>query len=301
MPTAPIPDYSKVGLLLPMSGANNGVTFADHSPAAATVSVFGNAKTVTAQSQYYGSSAAFDGTGDYLTVPHGSNLSAGGAGLCVGGYIRPTVVNSIRTVATKRPVSGTNTEWALITNADGTLSFVAWDAAGALVCNVTSSVSLTAAAWQHVEADVLTPTVTGSQVFLFIGGVLRGSGALSAAVGTNSQPVYVGRDPTNTGRDFNGYMQDIIIAGSTLHTATFTPPTRLIGDISIETRDELGALAPRKYFAVPRTYPSIVKASGITNGAGVATVSGVPACEYSVVVLPEGDTLPDLVLRRLAA
>lgn len=300
---APIPDYSKVGLLLPMSGANNGVVFTDQSGLAASISVFGNAKTSTAQSKYYGASGAFDGTGDYLTAPHNSHLSGAGAGLCVGAYVRPTVVNSIRTIATKRPATGlgTTTEWALISNADGTLSFIAWDSSGALVCNVTSSVALAAAAWQHVEADVVTPTVAGSSVYLFIDGTLRGTGTLSAAIGTNLQPVYVGRDPTNTGRDFNGYMQDLMVVDQVLHAATFSPPPRLMGDLSIETRNELGILAARKYFAVPRSYPSIVKANGITNGAGVATITGVPACEYSIVALAEGNDYNDLVLRRLAA
>jgi len=46
--------YDKCSLLLPMDGANNGTTFTDWSPSPKTVTRNGNAKTVTAQSKYYG-------------------------------------------------------------------------------------------------------------------------------------------------------------------------------------------------------------------------------------------------------
>lgn len=66
--TAPITDYSKVILLLPMSGVDNGQDFPDLGPYKFGATPFGGAKTVTSASKYYGSSGYFNGSQDRLKV-----------------------------------------------------------------------------------------------------------------------------------------------------------------------------------------------------------------------------------------
>lgn len=61
------PFFSNVALLLHADGAGN--TFVDSSPAPKTITAAGNATQSTAQSKFGGKSAAFDGSGDYLSVP----------------------------------------------------------------------------------------------------------------------------------------------------------------------------------------------------------------------------------------
>jgi hypothetical protein len=64
------PFFSNVSLLLHMDGT--GSTFVDSSPAPKTITAAGNATQSTAQSlgsSFGGKSAAFDGSGDYLTTP----------------------------------------------------------------------------------------------------------------------------------------------------------------------------------------------------------------------------------------
>jgi len=54
-------------LLLHMDGTGN--TFVDSSATPKTITAFGNATQSTTQSKFGGSSAAFDGSGDFLTIP----------------------------------------------------------------------------------------------------------------------------------------------------------------------------------------------------------------------------------------
>ena len=69
------PDWADVSLLLRMNGANGGTTFTDSSSNTLTVTSFGNAQTSTAQSKFGGSSALFDGSGDYLSLSSNSVFS----------------------------------------------------------------------------------------------------------------------------------------------------------------------------------------------------------------------------------
>jgi len=66
-PTAGDPLFSSVALLLHMDGTGN--TFVDSSPLPKNITAVGNATQSTAQSKFGGKSAAFDGSGDYLTIP----------------------------------------------------------------------------------------------------------------------------------------------------------------------------------------------------------------------------------------
>jgi hypothetical protein len=61
------PYFSNVSLLLHMNGT--GSLFIDSSPTPKTITAFGQATQSTAQSRFGGKSAAFDGSGDYLTIP----------------------------------------------------------------------------------------------------------------------------------------------------------------------------------------------------------------------------------------
>lgn len=70
-------NFANVSLLLHMDGSNNSTTFTDSSSNALTVTANGNAKISTAESKFGGASGAFDGTGDYLTVPSNADFDFG--------------------------------------------------------------------------------------------------------------------------------------------------------------------------------------------------------------------------------
>jgi hypothetical protein len=77
-PAPPLdPNFANVSLLLYGNGINGSTSIIDSSPSPKTVTAFGNAQISTAQSKFGGSSIAFDGTGDYLTVPDNDNFALG--------------------------------------------------------------------------------------------------------------------------------------------------------------------------------------------------------------------------------
>jgi hypothetical protein len=75
---------SSLVLAVPMNGANNGTTFTDESAtirgsgSAKAITRFGDTKTLTAVSKFYGSSGFFDGTGDYLSIANNADFDLSG-------------------------------------------------------------------------------------------------------------------------------------------------------------------------------------------------------------------------------
>ena len=84
------PYFSNVSLLLHGDGANGSTTIVDSSPSPKTVTAVGNAQISTAQSKFGGSSLAFDGSGDYLTVPSSAAFEFGTGDFTIEGWWRRT-------------------------------------------------------------------------------------------------------------------------------------------------------------------------------------------------------------------
>jgi len=88
---------SSIVLALPMDGTNGGTSFGDQSAtikgsgSAKTVTVNGNTNTSTAQSKFYGSSAYFDGAGDYLTLGSSADFAFGTGDFTIEAFVyRPS-------------------------------------------------------------------------------------------------------------------------------------------------------------------------------------------------------------------
>jgi hypothetical protein len=74
------PQFGSASLLLHGNGTNGSTTITDSSPSPKTVTAVGNAQISTAIADPFGSSTgviAFDGTGDYLTVPNSTAFEFG--------------------------------------------------------------------------------------------------------------------------------------------------------------------------------------------------------------------------------
>jgi hypothetical protein len=68
------PHFSNVSLLLHGDGANSSTTIIDSSPLPKTITVVGNAQIGTVQGRFRGTSIAFDGDGDALSIAGLSDL-----------------------------------------------------------------------------------------------------------------------------------------------------------------------------------------------------------------------------------
>jgi hypothetical protein len=216
-------------LKLHMDGADQATTFADDSLIGKTVTAAGNAAITAARANFGTSSAAFDGSGDYLSYADPALESNFGADdFTIEMWLHPTAIPSSghavlfskRSNSTQarhvfvslRPggqiavyASGNNTSWNLIEG---------WPVSAGIV----------AGQWQHVAL-----TRQGTTWRVFVNGVVKDTrtGVIGTVSATTS-PILIGSDTDTFG--FTGSIQDYrIYRGAAKYTADFTPPSALQG------------------------------------------------------------------------
>jgi hypothetical protein len=218
------PNFADVSLLLHGDGTNGSTTITDNSPSPKTVTAVGNAQISTAQSKFGGTSIAFDGTGDYLSVPENTGFDFGSGEFtiefwvyCVsaanfGGFVGKGTNGSVNT----------NTMSLEFNDTGNQISFVL-GTGGAPVYAITGTSNVrTAAIWQHIAV-----TRAGNSTKLFVNGTQEGSTYTTNYTIAAGGSLYVGggffAPATNT---INGYIDDLrITKGVARYTAAFTPPT----------------------------------------------------------------------------
>lgn len=175
------------------------------------VTLNGNASRSAAQSKFGGYSAYLDGTGDYITVPSGSDFAFGTGDFTVEFWFMQTVAGNPFLIDC-RPTSSTNGAYVTTYINEGTVVFFTNAAA-----RITSS-AITTGAWYHVAV-----CRSGTSTRLFLNGTQTGS--------TYTDPTNYIASPVNIGASGNGlfpltgYFDDIrITKGVARYTANFTPP-----------------------------------------------------------------------------
>lgn len=282
--TAPIPDYSKVSLLLPLSGADNGTVFTDYSVLPKTVTRFGGTKTVTAKFQYYGSSAYFDGAGDYLAVPNGTDFAFGTGDFTVAAWVNFDLTNTLQYVVSKYNAGANTRAWSIALESTGKPVAYCSTVGTSPDIVVTGATTVLSGQWYHVAL-----TRSGSMFRLFLNGVLDGSTTNAEAIFSETNNVLVG---SMGGANFlKGYVQDVLVVKeSALWTEDFTPPAKLIGSISTSAAspilDDTNAPASRRIVAFPRTYyQRLVSTTSAADGS--FAINNLPAAEHTVVYLDD--------------
>ena len=274
-------DYDKCSFLLPMDGSNGGTTFADWSPNPKTVTANGNAQTSTAQFKYYDSSGYFDGAGDYL-----STVNISGYQLeviypwTISFWLRPGLLASRQGLLSTRPPS-VSAGFVVRQETDNTLSF---GSVGLASIKTTDTVS--ANTWVHL--GIIRESL--DTIKLYFNGTLSGS-TTSYSNGTeeNTEPLKIGMEYSNL-YHLNGYLQDILILNDVaLWTENFTPPSRLVGEISGVVKDKDDNVAERIITAIPRSNPSRIFQTLSNSGDGTYSLR-VPSHEISRIALAEEKT-----------
>lgn len=221
------PYAANVSLLLHMDGSNGSTTFVDSSSSAKTVTANGDVKISTAQSKFGGSSALFDGTGDYLTSPWSNTFEfdsgdftiefwayiiGGNALLCWSTDYHYGITYNYGGATGSRVgvwVSSNGSSWNVF-NADG----------GG---NGISTGTITASTWTHVAL-----CRSGQSFALYLNGASAWTGSSSAAIINRSTDTFRigGPWPAAGPAALNGYIDDLrITKGVARYTANFTPPT----------------------------------------------------------------------------
>lgn len=205
------PHFSQVALLLHMDGANNSTTFTDSSSSPKTVSANGNAKISTDQSRFGGSSALFDGSGDYLRAQFAFNWSHD---FTIEMWIRRigTGTGAIHTIFEAGDISAGRGGLNLYVESDGD---IVWNNAFSAD---TAGGNLPLDQWVHLAA---VRRSGASQ--LYVGGQAVG------VPGSTTYPVInniisIGGAPNYSFWPF-AYIDEFRLTQHARYTANFTPPT----------------------------------------------------------------------------
>jgi hypothetical protein len=224
---------SSIVLAIPMDGANNGTTFTDESAtikgsgSPKSLTRFGDTKTVTAISKYYGSSGLFDGTGDYLSVAASADLQLGSSDFCFEFWWYPT--------STGRQAlyhGSIGTDWSIAidyssvssqklgiwASSNGTSwNMISSDSGGNGICNMTVPQNT----WNHIAF-----TRGGNTFRVFLNGILdKEITASGTIIDRSGSAAGIGVWwSTGAMSQVTGYLQDFrIYKGVAKYTSNFSP------------------------------------------------------------------------------
>jgi len=230
-------EFGNVSLLLHGDGTNGSTTIVDSSSSPKAVTAVGDAQISTAQSKFGGSSIAFDGTGDYLSIPDGADFEFGSGNFTAEAWVYPTASPPQPIIMGQWDATGggTGLSWVLLlsSNSSRNLRFLLSTNGSGVVTDSISSSPLTLNAWNHValvrNGDVFTAYLDGVSAVTYT--ISAGASLFNA-----TNVITVGASSINT-QPFNGYIDDLrITKGVARYTSNFTPPTAPFPDLSPTTR-----------------------------------------------------------------
>lgn len=206
------PYWSNVVLAMHMDGANNSTTFTDLK--GHTVTPFGNAKISTTQSKFGGSSAYFDGNGDYLQIPPSTDFYLTGADFTIECWIKIGVLNTRKSVVGTRTGGSLDNGFELAVLADNTINF--YYTTGTGIGGGTIDLN-----WNHVAIVRYNNYYT-----IFVNG-LGSSSVFVASNGSDEMDfLWIGKTAFSLNY-FSGFIDDLrITKGVARYTSNFTPPTQ---------------------------------------------------------------------------
>jgi len=213
----PDPYFANVVALLHMDGADASTAFVDVK--GNVITVFGDAQLDTAQSQFGGASAVFDGTGDYLSLPSTAGWAFGTGDFTVEGWIRiPSALTNRGLIGTRGSggASPANSRWQILFYTTASTLEIHTDSAIWLA----STTAIPNDTWTHFELSRASGTLRW-----FIGGVASGSTTTVYDISTTGT-LQIGKDLNmSITAPFLGWLDEIrITKGVARHTSAFTPP-----------------------------------------------------------------------------
>jgi len=187
------------------------------------ITAVGNAQVDTAQSKFGGASALFDGTGDYVRSPAGSQWDFGTSSFTIEYWIRFNVAPTLYVpIALRTSASILNGEWwCEITNAEKKMYWGFKNQAGTqfYVNLALAGTAFATGQWYHIA---LVNNAGTAQ--MYVDGTATGATtALSGSFGISTTDLWVGAGAG--AYSVNGWMDEIRISNTARYTANFTPST----------------------------------------------------------------------------
>lgn len=204
-------------LLVHCNGSDGSTIFTDDNVTptprtAVTLTPNGNLQIDTAQSEFGGASALFDGTGDYLSFDANVLNDLPGNDYTMEMWARFSDTGTFRTLLANQGTNG-----AVFLQRDNSNKISLFYIGDTATLSTTSTISINT--WYHIALVV----DSGTQK-LFLNGTLEASRTETTYTSTTSQGM-LGRRQTVTSRDMNGYIDEFRISNVARYTSSFTVPT----------------------------------------------------------------------------
>jgi hypothetical protein len=245
--TTPFVNDANTVVLIHANGTDASTFFEDDNGVRAQegITAAGNAQIDTAQSRFGGSSALFDGTGDWLQTGLTNRFGFGTGDFTLEGWFR---FNSLASDVSLIAASVGSGDAGGFANATATISSkFSWSNGAAWLSTTTTLATNT---WYHFAATRQSGTLR-----LFVNGVLEHTSTQTISISTASRIVYIGGPAA-----MNGWADEVRISNIARYTASFTAPTEPFvndsntlllvhadgTDASTVFRDDNGAVANRQ-------------------------------------------------------
>lgn len=228
------PNFSSVVLLLHMDGANGSTTFIDNSSNAFTVTPLADAKISTAQSKFGGASAAFDGTGDALSLADSEAWNLGGSSFTIECWLYTTSTAASFGIASQRGTATSNHAWSFLWSVASTAMQFRYTSGGSTETARSWTWTPAINTWYHVA--VSRDSVANEWRFFVDGTQVGTPQAGSTTIFNAAKPLLIGAVNNNTTTTspssvLNGYIDDFrLTKGVARYTANFTPPAAAFPD-----------------------------------------------------------------------
>jgi len=209
-PTAPPTAITNTTFLL--NGINASII--DKSQSVKALTLNGDVKSSTTQTKYLTSSMYFDGTGDYIEIPHSPVFDLPGD-FTIEFWAYFNALSSNPVLIDKYDASASG--WQIYyRNTGSSITFYT----NTVVLQDPSSSNITTNQWHHIAVSR-----TGSTIKLFVDGIEVDSATYTTSF-TTTVNTQLGRQRVNNSNYINAYLSDVrITKGLGRYTANFTPPT----------------------------------------------------------------------------
>jgi hypothetical protein len=214
----------------------------------------------------------FDGTGDYLTIPHSTDFQMGSGDFTVETWFKKGVDSSLIVLfgyGDWATLSGSNFNF-YCTAANKVLFTFYYGGSGV---DVLSTGTVTGTGWHHTAAVRYGNTIT-----LYIDGVVAGTGNVTGlTMNSNNITMYLGSGAGSY--TWNGYTREMRISkGIARYTAAFTPPTTPFAadantSLLVHGNDVNGS-DRGAYFNGTSSYLSVPDSTDWAFGTGAFTIEG---------------------------
>ena len=204
------PHWENVVLAMPMAGPNGSTVFTDLK--GKTVTGYGNAVITTSQYKFWGSSAYFDGVGDYLSTPDNQDFESDSGNFTIDVWFRASSLPSgpgyYKTILSHDDTAYTR-GFLLLISGDDSNKLIFGAHSGTTSSPVRSIAPIQVNTWTQARVDR-----DGNYLNLYINNVLQQSSYIgTAAINDVTRPFIVGGllsgGALNANASFHGHINDL--------------------------------------------------------------------------------------------